>query len=169
MARFQEADAHELIEKTAGELKKTRKMTPPDWAAYVKTGAHKERPPVDEGWWYLRSASVLRRVAILGPVGVSKLRTKYGGRKRRGHQPSEFRKASGNIIRKVLQQLQNAGYVSYKKEGVHKGRVITKEGVSLLDTVANMCIPKFEKKKAVAQPKEEAHSIKKEVAQEVSE
>ena len=157
MSRFYEAQAQELVDKTAQELKKGGKLTPPEWAAYVKTGTHRERPPMREDWWYVRSASVLRKIAILGPVGVSKLRTKYGGRKRRGHKPSHFRKCSGNIIRKVLQQLEAAGYVKYQKNGVHKGRIITKEGLSFLDTTANTIIPKYEKKKAT--PKVEAKPV----------
>ena len=156
MARFYNADAQVLIDKTAAELKKNSKMSPPEWAAYVKTGNHRERPPADKDWWYVRSAAVLRKVAILGPIGVAKLRTKYGGKKRRGHKPSHFKKASGNVIRKVLQRLQTSGYISYKKDGVHKGRIITNEGMSFLDTIANTCIPKYEKKKAVVQPKVQA-------------
>ena len=41
-----------------------------------------------------------------GPIGVSKLRTKYGGKKNRGHKPEHFYKGSGSVARKVLQQFE---------------------------------------------------------------
>ena len=71
-----------------------------------------------------------------GPIGVAKLRKKYGGRKNRGHKPDAFRLASGNILRKVLQQLEKAGYIKFVEKEVHKGRVATPRGVSLLDKTA---------------------------------
>lgn len=126
----------ELIEKVAEKLKEVKEIQAPAWAPFVKTGTSKERPPVETDWWYMRAASVLRAVAVLGPVGVSKLRTKYGGRKRRGHQIPEFRKGSGNIIRKILQQLEKAQLIKFVEKGVHKGRVIAPKGKSLLDKTA---------------------------------
>lgn len=168
MPRFYDADPQELINKAAQELKKNNKITPPVWAAYVKTGTQKERPPTQNDWWYLRTASILKKVATLGPIGVSKLRTKYGGKKRRGHKPAVFKKGSGNILRKALQQLQSAGFIVYKKEGVHKGRIATKEGISFLDKVANTIIPKHQKKakeqkEQVQQPQPESKTEIKEM------
>ena len=92
-------------EEMAEEFKKGGKNTPPSWHSFVKTGAGKERPPVSNDWWYIRTASVLRRVALLGPIGVSKLRVHYGNNKNRGHKPEKFYRGSGNILRKILQQL----------------------------------------------------------------
>lgn len=126
----------ELIHKAAEELKKQKLVQPPDWSKFVKTGHFKERLPENEDWWYLRSASVLRSVAKLGPVGTEKLRTKYGGRKRRGHQPEQFFKGSGSIIRKILQQLQKSDLIKQVQKGVHKGRVLTPKGTSFLDKMA---------------------------------
>jgi small subunit ribosomal protein S19e len=108
----------------------------PKWAAFVKTGVHKERPPLQADWWHIRAASILRTIYRNSPVGVSKLRTRYGGSKNRGAKPERFRKASGNIIRKMLQQLEKAGYVVQKKEGVHRGRMLTPAGLALLTKVA---------------------------------
>jgi len=124
----------QLIEKTAEELKKLIHM--PSWALFVKTGAHKEKPPVDNDWWYIRSAAVLRKVYFLGPIGVSKLRIKYGGKRNRGYKPEKFYKGSGSIIRKVLQQLEEAKLVKQETIGKHKGRVITPKGTSVLFSVA---------------------------------
>lgn len=128
----------DLIEKTAEKLRLNEKIKAPAWSIYVKTGTHKERPPLKSGWWHIRVAAILVSVNRLGPVGVQKLRIKYGGLKRRGHKPAEFRKGSGSIVRKSLQQLESAGLIKYAEVGVHKGRVITAEGKKLLNEVANM-------------------------------
>ncbi len=122
-----------LIDRVAEELKKLEEIKPPEWASLVKTGSHKQRPPQQEDWWYIRAASVLRTVYLHGPVGVERLRTKYGGRKDRGVRPEHFRKASGHIIRLILQQLEEAGLVE-KVPG--RGRKITRKGASLLDRKA---------------------------------
>ena len=121
----------EVIGKTAEKLKSLIK--PPEWSAFVKTGAGKERPPVDNGWWYQRAASVLRRVYLTGPIGVNKLRTKYGSKKNRGHKPERFYKGSGKIIRVILQQLEEAKLIGKEVKGTHKGRRITKQGISLIE------------------------------------
>lgn len=129
-----DVNPQELAREVANALKE--KITAPKWATFVKTGAHKERPPLEKDWWYIRAASVLRTIYRSGPVGVSKLRSKYGGAKNRGVKPHQFTKASGSILRKILQQLETAGFVAKVKEGVHKGRVITPAGVSLLAKAA---------------------------------
>ena len=125
-----------LIKKAADELKKIEHIKPPQWAKFVKTGAHKERPPVQKDWWYTRVASILRKIYIMGPVGTSKLRTKYGGLKSRGHKPEEFRKGSGSVIRKSLQQLEKAGLIAQIQKKGHKGRIITPKGKSFLDKLS---------------------------------
>ena len=136
MATMYDAEPQELIIKAAEELKKIPEIKAPAWAPFVKTGMHKERPPADSGWWYVRAASILRAVYRLGPVGVSKLRSKYGGKKNRGVKKEHFYKGSGNILRKSLQQLEKAGFVKFAEKGVHKGRVITPKGKSFLDKIA---------------------------------
>jgi len=128
--------ANELIEEVAKDLQNIKEIRPPEWAIYVKTGVHKERPPARKDWWYVRCAAVLRAVMRLGPVGVSKLRTKYGGRKQNGHQTEHTYKGSGNIIRKALQQLEKAELIKKGEKGVHKGRVIAPKGMALIDKAA---------------------------------
>jgi small subunit ribosomal protein S19e len=118
------------------ELKKIDEIKPPEWAIFVKTGVHKKLPPKQEDWWYIRTASILRRIYLDGPIGVERLRTFYGGRKDRGHKPERFRKAGGNIIRTSLQQLEKAGLVEKNKDTKKRGRIITERGKSLLNKVA---------------------------------
>src|SRR4030043_643757 len=130
MASIYDVNPTELIEKSAFELKKISQVKPPQWASFVKTGMHKERPPIKEDWWYIRTAAILRSIYKQGPIGVSKLRTKYGGKKGRGHKPEHFYKGSGAIIRKICQQLESAELIKQTKIGVHKGRVVTPKGQS---------------------------------------
>lgn len=137
MATIYDADTNELILKAAEELKKMPEIKPPVWAQFAKTGMHKEKPPVSSDWWYIRTASVLRSVYRLGPVGVAKLRTRYGGKKNRGTKQEHFYKGSGNILRKALQQLEKAGFIKFAEKGVHKGRVATPKGKSFLDGIAS--------------------------------
>ena len=155
---------NELIEKVAEKLKNIEVIKVPEWAKFAKTGVHKERAPADTDWWHQRAAAVLRSVYVLGPIGVSKLRTKYGGKKRRGHKKSHFRRGSGSVIRKVLQQLEKAELIKSVEEGVHKGRVIAPKGKSLLDKTSIEILktkPKKEIKKPV--PKVKKEEPKKEI------
>ncbi len=132
MVSIRDADATLLVKKTAEQLK--GKIGMPAWANYVKTGVGKERPPEDPDWWYIRVASVLRRIYLDGPVGVSRLRSYYGSKHRRGHKPTHFAKGSGNIIRKSLQELEKIGLIA--KTEKPRGRIITPEGQKFLNTIA---------------------------------
>jgi len=135
---MREVEPQKLIEKLSEELKKNDNIKPPDWSKYVKTGVSTERPPLQDDWWFLRSAAVLRKVYANGPVGVQRLRTAYGGRRKMPHGKKihHHRKAGGKIIRLILQQLENAGYVK-KVEKPKKGRIITSKGQKLLSKAAS--------------------------------
>ncbi len=128
--------ADRLIAEVAHYLKeRVSEVKPPEWAAYTKTGTHKEHVPEDPDWWYYRCASILRKLYVRGkPVGIERLRTAYGGRKNYGVAPEHFVKGSGSVVRKALQQLEKAGLV-VKVKG--KGRTLTPKGRSLLDKLAN--------------------------------
>ncbi|WP_406533471.1 30S ribosomal protein S19e [Methanobrevibacter sp.] len=121
-----------LIEKVADEFKNNDKINSPAWSNFVKTGVHKERKPERADWWYIRTASIIRRVYMDGPVGVMRLRNFYGGKKDRGVRPEVFRKGSGSIIRTALHQLEDAGFV----EKVEGGRAVTPAGRSFLDKIS---------------------------------
>ncbi|WP_456374456.1 30S ribosomal protein S19e, partial [Methanocaldococcus sp.] len=116
MVTVYDVPADKLIQKTAEKLKEMD-IEVPEWVPFVKTGVSRERRPEQEDWWYIRCASILRKIYIYGPVGVSRLRTAYGGRKNRGHEPEHFYKGSGNIIRKALQELEKLGLVEKRPEG----------------------------------------------------
>ncbi len=143
MTTLYDVPADLLISKLAGELKTNHeKIKPLPWALFVKTGVFKERSPTDPDWWFVRSASILRKVALLSYIGVSRLRGVYGGRKRRGAKPEHVKKGSGSIIRHALQQLEEAGLVETVKG---KGRRITATGQSLVDRIAHDLKMKLQK------------------------
>jgi small subunit ribosomal protein S19e len=99
----------------------------------VKTGVHKELPPNNEDWWYIRCAAVLRKIYTDGPIGIERLRSVYGGRKDNGSTPYSKAKGSGSVARKAVQQLEAAGYLQKVKEG----RTVSSKGRSMLDNTAN--------------------------------
>ena len=136
--------AQEFIQKLANYIKENiDKVTPPSWASIVKTGAHVQRVPENPDWWYVRCASLLRKIYIHEPIGIEKLRAEYGGRKDFGVRPEHAVKAGGAIIRKALQQLEAAGLVERFQ---NRGRRITKEGRKLLDEIAEEVMEELLKK-----------------------
>ncbi|WP_336337602.1 30S ribosomal protein S19e [Haloarcula brevis] len=137
MATLYDVPPEELIEALTETLADEDDIEAPDWAEYTKTGVDRELPPEQEDFWARRAASLLRKVAVDGPVGVNTLRSEYGSSKQgttryrvRPHQKAE---GSGNIIRTALQQLEDAGYVETSE---NDGRRVTGEGRSLLDDTA---------------------------------
>ncbi len=136
MTHILAVNSQQLIKLAAEELKKQKLVQPPVWSKFVKTSRHQERLPDDPDWWYYRSAAVLRSIARLGPIGTQKLRSKFGGRKQRGHKPEHRYKGSGSIIRKILQQLEKDQFIKQAAVGTHKGRILTPQGTSFLDKIA---------------------------------
>ena len=135
MATLYDAPADELIDELAADLED--RLDEPDWANYAKTGAGRELPPEQEDFWATRAASLLRKVAVDGPIGVKRLASAYGsttdGSNRYVVAPSETSSGSRNIVRTILQQLEDEDLVEQRND---RGRVVTGEGRSLLDQTA---------------------------------
>jgi small subunit ribosomal protein S19e len=119
-----------LISRLTDHLRHVSQVSEPQWTAFAKTGSQAKREPNEKDWWYSRCASLLRKIYIHGPIGVSQLESDYGRRKKLGYSPGHHRDAGGSAIRKAIQQLEAAGLVA--KQG-KKGRILTGKGVSLLD------------------------------------
>ena len=133
-----------LIERLARYLRENvDEVTPPSWSPFVKTGSHAAGSLQDPDWWFTRCASLLRKIYVKGPVGISRLRSEYGGRVDRGVRPEHARKGGGAIIRRALQQLEAAGLVETLR---NRGRVVTKGGRQLLDRLATEIKKELEKK-----------------------
>jgi small subunit ribosomal protein S19e len=135
MVTMYDVPADALIEALAADL--DDRLDEPDWAPFVKTGANRELPPEQEDFWAVRAASLLRKVADNGPIGVERLATEYGGSKRGStrYRVAPARRADGsrNLIRTILQQLEEEDLVM-TAEG--EGRRITADGQRLLDETA---------------------------------
>ena len=128
-----EAPSQKLVEELALRLEKeVPEISPPEWSQLAKTASFKQRPPSDPKWWYKRAASILRVIYVKGPIGISKLRSRYGGRKDLPMRKAHYARSGSSAIRKILHQLGAAGLIAPEK----KGRAITPKGRSMLDSVA---------------------------------
>ncbi|MEA2054057.1 MAG: 30S ribosomal protein S19e [Candidatus Thermoplasmatota archaeon] len=134
MTTAYDVPAEAIIKKLSEKLKNEFKIMPPEWAKWVKTGVHRERQPDNPEWWHVRVAAILRKVYMHGPIGTEHLRGLFGGKRDRKAKPYKSRKGSGSIIRKALQQLEEAGLVKTIKG---KGRVVTPKGQSFVDNTAH--------------------------------
>ncbi|MFQ5800707.1 MAG: 30S ribosomal protein S19e, partial [Candidatus Hydrothermarchaeales archaeon] len=122
-----------IIKSVSEKLKKTKKVAPPEWVQYAKTGTSREHQPMEGDWWYVRCASILRKLYEKGPIGVNRLSRIYGGKRNRGMKPERRKKGSGSIIKDALVQLEALELVKTTK----KGRELTPKGVSFLDKASH--------------------------------
>jgi len=129
-----------LLPQLATELRNRQAVAPPAWATFVKTGVHKQRAPVQVDWWYLRSASVLRKVYLKGHVGVARLSAEYGGKRDRGSAPYHARTGSRAVLREIVHQLEKSGLVQPYK---NRGRRVSPEGEKLLASVSRGILQKL--------------------------
>jgi small subunit ribosomal protein S19e len=137
MATAYDVPADKLIKRLAEELKKVDTISPPDWAPFVKTGRHKEKSPVNNDWWHVRSAAVLRKIYVDGPVGTTRLAAAYGGRADRGSKPNKAVRGSRSISRHTVQQLEKSQLVQKQKDG---GRVVTAKARKLIDGLSTQIL-----------------------------
>ena len=137
-----------LIEETAGKLK--TEIEEPEFVKYVKTGVHKERAPQREDWFYVRMGSILYRAYKWNVLGTERLRTYYGGRKRKGLKTEHHYKASGKVIRTAVQKLEEKGYL---EKAQPKGRKLTPKGQKLLNEVSKIVVKEIEAGKYIKKVK----------------
>ncbi len=131
-----EMPSNEYNKQLAFALKEIPEFKQPEWVAFVKSGVAKKRPSQEKDFWYKRAASILRQIYIHKLVGVNKLRTRYGSKKNRGMKPERFKKASGKIIRVILQQAESAEFLEkYSELGEKAGRRLTKKGREFLESI----------------------------------
>ena len=135
MTTLYDVPADALIEALADELED--RVEEPEWGQFAKTGASRELPPEQDDFYAVRAASLLRKVAVDGPVGIERLATEYGGSKGGSNRyqvaPAKRADGSRNVIRTILQDLEEEDLVE-TADG--EGRRITAEGRSLLDDTA---------------------------------
>ena len=130
-----EVDAENFILALAKKLKEIPEFKMPDWSTFAKTSAGKERPPTDSDWWFIRAASILRKL-YMKSKGVTRLRAEYTTKKNRGAKPERVYKSGGKIIRVILQQAEKAGLVEKSPEK-RIGRVLSRKGRAFLNEIAS--------------------------------
>ncbi|MBN1216020.1 MAG: 40S ribosomal protein S19 [Candidatus Lokiarchaeota archaeon] len=124
-------EPNKLNEVIAGKLKEYTSIKPPEGSEFWKTAYFKELAPSDtEAFWYIRCASLLRKVRKYGPIGVNKLRKLYGGKNKNRQGKKKSARAAGKIIRVALQQLEEAKLLTHQDK---VGRTCTPDGISLLE------------------------------------
>ena len=131
MSNINEVDSSRLISKAAEKLKGMN-VPMPGYITYVKTGPGKERVPSDPNFWYIRCASILRQVYLNGPIGISRLRLRYGARKRHVVHRHHAARSGGSSIKDAFDALEKLDYVKKGKTG----RILTPKGRSFLDKAA---------------------------------
>jgi small subunit ribosomal protein S19e len=137
MATAYDVPADKLIPRIAEELKKIDTVKPPEWASFVKTGRHREKSPIDEGWWFVRSAAVLRKIYVDGPIGSARLAASFGGKADRWSKPDKAVRGSRSIARVTVQQLEKSQLIQKEKDG---GRVVTGKGRKLIDNLSTQLL-----------------------------
>lgn len=112
----------------------------------------KDLAPYDQDWLYTRAASVAYQLYIRGKVGISALRSHYGGKMRWGVRPPHHRQAGGKVIRYCLKQLEDSGlvgHIKYESEDgsvQHAGKTLTKKGTTDMDRIASQIVKERKKK-----------------------
>jgi small subunit ribosomal protein S19e len=127
--------ANELIDRAADYIRaNVDEVSPPPWLFFVKTGSYLQNPPQNPNFWYIRCASILRKIYLNKSIGIARIRKQYGGRTSKGTTKKHRRDGGGAIIRNCFKQLEEAGLI---KTVNNKGRALTEKGISLLDSLAN--------------------------------
>ncbi|KAG9396804.1 Ribosomal protein S19e [Carpediemonas membranifera] len=128
-----DVNASRFVKLYAMYLKRSGALELPTWVNLVKTGSHTELAPMDADWYYIRAASIARKVYLNNGIGMGALKSYYGGSINRGVCPCKHRDAAGSIIRHILQQLETKDIIQKCENG---GRRITSHGQSDLDRFA---------------------------------
>jgi len=110
-----DVSAADFITAYSKYLKRSGKVEVPRWADIIKTGVHKELAPYDPDWFYVRAASVARKIYLRGGIGIGTFKRIYGGTYNRGSRPSRFQTASGSVVRHVLKQLESLKVIEISK------------------------------------------------------
>ena len=139
--------ANTFIKELASFFKEKNVIKPQKWSNLVKCSHANEVVPLDPDYMFYKAAAIARILYVTKSkaIGVGSLRSFFGKKMRRGVEPPKFMKAAGKIIRELVKQLKNNGYVeNYGAKGnsVTYGMVLTKQGRTELDKIASKVMKK---------------------------
>ena len=126
-----------FIAAYAEHLKRSGKIELPKNHEIMKTCVHNELSPLNDDWYYIKTAAIARRVYLRPGTGIGALRKAFGSKKDNGVRRGHFAVASAGIIRHCLHSLEALGVI---EKDQNKGRKVTKEGQKELDTIAVACV-----------------------------
>ena len=134
--------ANKFVNQLASFFKEKNIIKVPKYALLVKTSKSNDCEPIDPDYIFYRAAAICRKLYLTKSknLGVGSLRVMFSKKQRRGCQPPKTFRAGGKIIRELVIQLKNAGYVQNygkdKEEEANSGLFLTKKGRSELDKIA---------------------------------
>ena len=111
--------AGEFVLAYAAHLKRIGKIEVPKWADLVKTSTAKELAPYNPDWYYVRAASLARKIYLRGGTGVGAFTKVYGGSSHKTVRTPHFHKACGGLIRHIMQQLGEIDIVAKKADSTY--------------------------------------------------
>ena len=97
-----------FIQKFAEHLKTSVKLEPLFFSFHLKTGHGKTLAPYDPDWYYIRAASIARKIYLKPKIGIGRLSHIYGIKRRKGFRLNKHSRGSRKIIRHIVSELVNA-------------------------------------------------------------
>ena len=133
--------ASKLVNEVAAFFKEKNIIKVPKYALLVKTSKSNDCEPLNPDYIFYKAAAICRKLYVTKSknVGVGSLRSMFSKKQRRGCQPPKTFRAGGKIIRELVIQLKNAGYIQNYggEEETNSGLFLTKTGRSELDKIAS--------------------------------
>ena len=133
--------ANKLVNEVAAFFKEKNIIKVPKYALLVKTSKSNDCEPLNPDYIFYKAAAICRKLYVTKSknVGVGSLRSMFSKKQRRGCQPPKTFRAGGKIIRELVIQLKNAGYIQNYggEEETNSGLFLTKTGRSELDKIAS--------------------------------
>jgi hypothetical protein len=83
---------------------------------------------MDPDWYFVRAASIARKIYLNGGIGVGALSRWYGGQHNSSNKPEKFRRAARGLIRHILKNLEKAGLVEAVEKGCVRVEAATGDG-----------------------------------------
>ena len=133
--------ANKFVNQLAAHFKEKNIIKLPKYALLVKTSKSNDCEPINPDYIYYKAAAICRKLYVTKSknIGVGSLRSMFSKKQRRGCQPPKTFRAGGKIIRELVIQLKNAGYIQNYggEEETNSGLFLTKNGRSELDKIAS--------------------------------